>query len=77
MLEWAAQNYPPPRTTTADWLHKATDRNVSWLGHTLHHYSILIATCVVFISRSHETKELCKDGEVLKHHIGSGNIRNV
>lgn len=28
LLEWAANNYPPPRTTTADWLHKATDRSV-------------------------------------------------
>lgn len=27
LLEWAAMNYPKPRTTTAEWLHKATDRN--------------------------------------------------
>lgn len=29
LLEWAAVNYPKPRTTTAEWLHKATDRSVS------------------------------------------------
>jgi len=29
LLEWAGINYPPPRTQTIDWLHKATDRTVS------------------------------------------------
>jgi hypothetical protein len=32
LLEWAAVDYPKPRTTTAEWLHKATDRNVSRRG---------------------------------------------
>ena len=32
LLEWAANNYPSPRTTTAEWLHKATDRNVCKLN---------------------------------------------
>ena len=29
LSDWAAQNYPKPRTTTAEWLHKIIDRNVS------------------------------------------------
>lgn len=29
VLEWASQNYPKPRTTTNEFLHKAIDRNVS------------------------------------------------
>lgn len=29
LSDWAAQNYPKPRTTTAEWLHKNFDRNVS------------------------------------------------
>ena len=31
LLEWVANNYPKPRTTTVEWLHKATDRSVSIL----------------------------------------------
>lgn len=27
LLDWAALHYPKPRTTTIEWLHKATDRN--------------------------------------------------
>ena len=29
VVDWAAHNYPRPRTNTADWLYKAIDRNVS------------------------------------------------
>ena len=36
--EWASQNYPKPRTTTAEWLHKATDRNVSCSSPHLYMY---------------------------------------
>ena len=31
LLEWAAQNYPKPRSSTTEFLHKAIDRNVR--GH--------------------------------------------
>lgn len=29
-IDWVAHNYPSPRTTTSEWLHKVLDRNVSY-----------------------------------------------
>ncbi len=48
-VEWASLNYPKPRTTTAEWLHKVIDRNVSTNIHT---FTLLPRITTVYFSET-------------------------
>ena len=45
--DWAASNYPKPRTNTSLWLHKAIDRSVSteYMYTCVLHVHVYTCTC--------------------------------